>query len=172
MPQIGTYKENAKKGMLQTAIGLLILWHYYQGLHKLMSFDSYLFWLKHTPFIKRQPQLFAFGVPIYYGTVALLLLIRKTRTRGLWMLIAGQITFIAWVLYIRTYTPYLFWPWHVFWGGKLNWFYKFLEVLIAAWLAAGVLLLQGRMKEKKQTNLYINEADHKKRQGIAETLNK
>lgn len=143
-----TYHKRTAGGLLQLLTGIIILYCYYQGLHKYISFADYSFWLVHTPFIQKQSQLFAYGVPAYYLAIALLLATPKTSTAALWMLLAGETVFVGWVLYMRTYTPHLFWPWHVFWGGKLNWFYKFLEALTVAWLAALLLFLQRRGRQK------------------------
>ncbi|MBO9620826.1 MAG: hypothetical protein J7539_17515, partial [Niabella sp.] len=76
--------------------GILILYCYYQGLYKFLSFESYSNWLQHRPQIDMMPQVFAWGVPALHLLIALALGFARVRAAALYALVLMQLLFLYW----------------------------------------------------------------------------
>jgi len=126
-------------------IGILLLYHYYLGLQKVLAFNDYRFWLQHTPIIKSWANTLVYAVPALQLFVAALIIPKKTRSIVVSVIILSQLVFIVWVIYVFYATPYLFWPWRAFWS-QSNWFLKLLEALVVSWTAM-LLLIADRNKK-------------------------
>src|SRR5690606_12302418 len=129
-----TFRKPRQAWIVQALTGLLVVYCYYQGLLKLALLGSYRFWLQHAPLVKPLAGLLAYVTPVLKLTLAALLFFPKTRNTVLHCIIAIQLLFIAWIAYVFYATPFLFWPWQKSFG-VYNWFYKFLECLLVAWIA-------------------------------------
>jgi|GEM_PF-5397586 len=152
-----TYRKPATSVITQLLTGLLVLYCYYMGLHKFLSFESYINWLQHRPQIEVLPQIFAWGVPSLHLLIALALSFIRSRTAGLYALILVQLLFFYWILWGRNTTNTISFPWYSWWNGPLNWAYKMWEAVVVAWLALAILILQGQSRKSDDKLSMINQ---------------
>lgn len=133
MNQAVIHKKEIADQAVQVLTGVLIIYCYYQGLEKILAFNSYYFWIQHSPVIKKAAGVFAYCVPALHFLLALLLFFQKTKALALCALILMQLALFGWVAYVIYCTSFLFAPWF-----SPNWLQKLVEALLIAWMAAAV----------------------------------
>jgi hypothetical protein len=121
---------------------LLVINFFYEGLHNLVHYGAYNFWLKHIPYLEKISKFASYALPFGELILSVLLIIPLSRIYALYFSLAVLICFIGYLFLSLLYSPIFFLPFHAFWDTKYaTWFQKMIYSLTLAWLAFMAILL-------------------------------
>jgi hypothetical protein len=119
---------------------ILILNFFYEGIYKIAHFNSYSFWVTHTPVLHHVAPFLKYFVPLAEVAASVMILTPYTRNAALYSIIIGEVAMILWVVYTLIFTGWLIFPFYTLWNNP-NWMEKMLYALLLSWLALTVILL-------------------------------
>ncbi len=111
MRSILKYSHSAKQTLLYWAIevmtGVLIVLWIYTGISKLIEYYDFRYQLSQSIYFSKYAGLMTFGIPILELSVAMLLIRRKHRLKGLIASFILMLLFTGYVYFILNYTKTL-----------------------------------------------------------------
>jgi hypothetical protein len=107
--------------------------------------------VKHAPLLHPIWQELTYVIPVGQIAMAFTFMLRKFRVKALYLTIGVLMIFVLWIMSVRLFTGYLFWPYHAF-GEKPTWMQKILISLGLCWLAFTAILLMNPKLSFKRTS--------------------
>lgn len=124
---------------------LLMLCFFYEGSFLIMRRELFDLWLKYLPLMSKVHQPISFLLPVAEMLIALLIIIPRTRHRGLWLALTGCLAVLMYLVTALLFSNKFFLVFHPYWK-FMKWFHKMLLLLGVLWTV--FLLLVTGAKEK------------------------
>lgn len=96
-----------KSTIVEIIASLLVFLFIYAALSKLLDFNKFKYQLGQSPFITRISGLAVWIIPLSEILVSIALLIKRTRTTGLYLSLFLMLLFTGYIFMMLTYSPYL-----------------------------------------------------------------
>jgi hypothetical protein len=96
-----------KNFIVEIIVSLLVFLFVYAALSKLLDFDKFNYQLGQSPFITNISRPAAWAIPIGEMVVSAALIIKRTRTAGLYLSLFLMLLFTGYIFLMLHYSPYL-----------------------------------------------------------------